>query len=109
MLLLLLLLRRRRLSLLCRVLGMLLRERLSIGAIQLLRWRPLVPPDGMRRYKCLCLRRDGRENAFLRKSLAVGAASIFRLIETRATNLGTKISIEAQSDICNHRTLRLLQ
>lgn len=55
-----------------------------------IRRRLLATPDGVCRHKGLCLSRDGCEDAFLREALAVGAASVFRLIKARAANLATR-------------------
>lgn len=55
-----------------------------------IRRRLLATPDRVCRHKGLCLSRDGCEDAFLREALAVGAASVFRLIKARAANLATR-------------------
>lgn len=61
---------------------------LTVRAVKLgVRRRILAPPYGMRRDERLGLSTHGREDAFLRKALAVGAAAIFGLIEPRAANL----------------------
>lgn len=52
--------------------------------------RLLAAPDRVRRNKGLCLGGDGRENTFLRESLAVCAASVLGLIKTGAANLKTR-------------------
>ena len=46
----------------------------------------------MRWNKCLCLSGDWGEHTFLREALAVGAATVFGLIETRTTNLAVRVS-----------------
>jgi hypothetical protein len=63
------------------------RERLTISSVKLLWLCTLLSPDGMRRDECLRLGRDGCEDALLRETLAVGTATILRLIKTRASNL----------------------
>jgi hypothetical protein len=50
----------------------------------------LAAPDCVSGHKGLRLGRDGREHAFLREALAVGAATVFRLIESGAADLATR-------------------
>lgn len=54
------------------------------------RWRLLTAPDSVSWHEGLCLSRDRREHAFLREALAVGAATVFRLVESGAANLATR-------------------
>lgn len=64
------------------------RQRLTVRAVQLsIRWRVVAAPHGMRRHKSLRLGRHGREDTLLREANAVGAASVFGLIEARAADL----------------------
>jgi hypothetical protein len=64
------------------------RQRLTVCAIELrICWGWLPAPDGMRGHECLGLRAHWGEDAFLRKSLAIRAATVFRLIEARASDL----------------------
>jgi hypothetical protein len=61
---------------------------LAIGAVELrVRGRVLSTPHGMRRDERVSLGADRREHALLREALAVGAASIVRLVEAGAANL----------------------
>ena len=54
-------------------------------------WRRLLSaPDCVSRDEGLCLGRDRCEDTFLREALAVGAATVLRLVEARATNLATR-------------------
>ena len=53
-------------------------------------WRLLTAPDCVSGHKGLRLGRDGCEHAFLREALAVGAATVFGLIESRAADLATR-------------------
>lgn len=53
-------------------------------------WRLLAAPDCVSGHKGLRLGRDGCEHAFLREALAVGAATVFGLIESRAADLATR-------------------
>lgn len=63
-------------------------QRLSVCTIELgVGWRLLAAPDCVGGHKGLRLGRDGREHAFLREALAVGAATVFGLIEPRAADL----------------------
>lgn len=52
--------------------------------------RLLAAPDCVSRHEGLGLGRDRCEHALLRETLAVCAATIFRLIESRAANLATR-------------------
>jgi len=51
-------------------------------------WRRLLTaPDGVCWDESLCLGGDWREDALLGEALAVCAATVFRLVESRATDL----------------------
>lgn len=64
------------------------RQRLAIGAIELsIGRRLLTTVDGVCRNEGLSLSRNGSEDAFLGKALAVGASAILGLIKAGATNL----------------------
>lgn len=52
--------------------------------------RLLTAPNRVSGDEGLGLSRDRREDTFLRKALAVGAAAVLRLIEAGATNLATR-------------------
>lgn len=58
--------------------------KLSVGR------RLLAAPDCVSRHEGLGLSRHGCEDALLREALAVCAAAVFRLIESRAANLATR-------------------
>lgn len=71
----------------CVVLRMLWgRQRLPISSVE---WRglPGASVDSMRRNEGLCLRRHRSEDAFLRETRAVGAATVLGGLEPRAPNL----------------------
>ena len=71
-----------------------LRQRLAVGAVQLRvgRW-VMAAPYGVRRHEGLRLGRHRGEDAFLGEANAVGAATVFSLIEARAADLNA----------CQHR------
>jgi hypothetical protein len=54
------------------------------------RWRLLAAPDCVGWHEGLRLGRDGREDALLREALAVGAATVLRLVESGASYLATR-------------------
>lgn len=65
-----------------------LRQRLTVRAVELsVGRRVLSAVDRVGGDESLGLRADGREDALLRETLAVGAAAVFGLIEARAANL----------------------
>lgn len=63
-------------------------KRLAVSAVELsVWWRVLATPDRVRWHEGLCLSTHWREDALLGEALAVGAASILRLVESRAADL----------------------
>lgn len=80
-------------------------KRLAVCAVErLVRWCILAAIERMRGDECLGLSAHGREDALLREAHAVGAAPIFRLIETRAANLWKRQSITR----CERWSVRVL-
>ena len=88
---------------------MLWRKRLTVGTVQ--RRRLLaIAPDGMCGHEGLGLRGHGREDTFLRETLAIGASAVFRRLESRAADLRRRSAIKhVQSGREVVFTLRRLQ
>lgn len=69
-------------------------QRLAIRAVQLgVCRRILASPDSVRRDERLCLGTNRSKDAFLRETLAVGAAPVFGLIEAGAADLRAQVNI----------------
>jgi hypothetical protein len=65
-------------------------------------WRLLAAPDCVGWHEGLRLGRDGREDALLREALAVGAATVLRLVKSGASYLATrqcKLECDATRDV----------
>lgn len=60
---------------------------MAVSSIQLCRLSSAAVEHGMGRHESLSLRRDGREDALLRESLTIAAATILGRVEAGATNL----------------------